>query len=91
MYISKEQTVGCFPIMFSIAESPRHLETKYELIFWFGDYPIIVKRSNNRIALERAKEKIIKQSKITSWKKQRSKDPKYWKEPWKVKTSEISI
>jgi len=86
MYISNEQTLGCYPIMFSIQKSPRHLEMKYELIFWFGDSPIVVKRSNKRHVLEKAKEKIIKQSKISSWKEKRSKDPKYWNEPWKEKS-----
>ena len=52
MYISEEQTPGCYPVFFTIQESPRNLEIKYELIFWFGDYPMVVKRSSDKKTLK---------------------------------------
>lgn len=73
LYISKEQTVGCYPVSFCISRSPRHLTTKWELVFWFGDCPIPVKRSNDRSKLEREIDNIIKQSKIRGWKRMRIK------------------
>lgn len=73
MYISKEQTAGCYPVFFTIQESPRNLEIKYELIFWFGDYPMVVKRSSNKKTLEKHLDKILQKSKLDYWNKERKK------------------
>ena len=73
LYISIEQTPNCYPVSLLINKSPRHLNTKWELVFWFGDYPIPVRRSNSKTKLIEIRRDILNRSKIKGWKRKRVK------------------